>query len=986
MNSLPIKHIAPLIILIVVSQGMAGEFTKHVNPFIGTGGHGHTFPGATVPFGMVQLSPDTRVEGWDACGGYHYSDTSILGFSHTHLSGTGIADYGDILFFPTEGSLLTKGLSSTFLHSQEKASPGYYSVFLRNSSIQAELTATKRVGVHRYTFSASGLPAIVVNLQHGLGPDAVLESSIRVINDHEITGLRRSSGWAKDQYVYFVAQFSKSIINYSITGNDSVEAKQGYASGTIVKAYLYFSPSKERSVIVKVGISSVSIDGARNNIKSEVPDWNFDKVRKNAEKAWDKELGKIEVEGGTDDQATTFYTALYHVMIAPNIFNDADGRYRGMDGKIHTADGFDKYTVFSLWDTFRAEHPLLTIIDQKRTLDFVRSLLQKQKESGTLPVWELASNETWTMIGYHSVPVIADAYMKGIRGFNDADALAVMMNSAKNDRFGLSLYRTNGFISGEGEGESVSKTLEYAYDDWCIAAMAKTVNDTLHEDEFRLRSQSFRNIFDASTGFFRPKENGCWIDPFDPTAVTVHYTEANPWQYNFFAPHDVGGLIELQGGKERFIEKLDSLFYGSSNMAGRQQSDITGLIGQYAQGNEPSHHVAYLYNYAGAPWKTQAIIRRIMDSLYTPRPDGLCGNDDCGQMSAWYVMSAMGLYQVCPGQPMYCVGSPLFKRMTIHFENDKKFVIHARNNSGDNRYIQSASLNGTTYTTSYLNHDDLMKGGMVELQMGPRPNPSWASREEDCPHSPPSLAFTPVPYFHTAAKTFTDSMTIEIASPLPGAEIWYSTGGEPIMIGESQAGSAIAKYTAPLLVNRSTYVTAYAQKDSRKSIPVSAKFVQSKPVGTLTLQAHYDQQYTGGGDGALVDGLRGGLNFRLGSWQGYHGDDLDVILDLGTEKVLSYVGLGCLQDNTSWIFFPKQVEFYFSNDNRQWNDVVSVVNDISPQDMAVRTNDFGKQVKSVKARYVKVHVKNIGICPSWHKGAGERAWLFVDEILINVVK
>ena len=979
-------HLWLLLAACFSAAAYGGDFTKYVNPFIGTDGHGHTFPGATTPFGMVQLSPDTRVEGWDACGGYHYSDSIILGFSHTHLSGTGIADYGDILILPLDGNILSKGTRSHFSHARESASPGYYRVFLDDFQIDAELTATPRTGIHRYTFPKTAQPKIVVNLRHGLGPDRVTESYVRVNGLRELVGLRRSSGWAKDQYVYFVAQFSSPISDYVLTGNDSVSLEEGFASGSDVQCHLNFRSVKEQQIVVKVGLSSVSIDGARKNITSEAPAWDFDELKKAASRMWKDELGKIEVDGGSSAQMTTFYTALYHAMIAPNIMSDVDKRYRGMDDSIHTATGFDMYTVFSLWDTFRAEHPLLTLIDTKRTRDFVKSLLQKGRESGILPVWELASNETWTMIGYHSVPVIADAYVKGIRDIDIAGSLEAMTHAAGLDHFGLSEYRKSGFIGGDIEGESVSKTLEYAYDDWCIAEMARIAGNSALTGQFARRSQSYRNLFDASTGFFRPKINGGWIKPFDPASVTVHYTEANPWQYSFFVPHDIDGLIALHGGSARFTARLDSLFEGGSLMAGRQQSDITGLVGQYAQGNEPSHHVAYLYNYAGVPWKTAAVVRRIMDSLYTEKPDGLCGNDDCGQMSAWYVMSAMGFYQVCPGIPQYALGSPLFEKTVIHFENGNEFTIRAEDNSSANKYIQSAELNGDLYLKSYLAHDDMVNGGELELLMAGTPNREWASAGESIPHSPRATDYVAVPYFSSGGRMFADSMRVDIASLDSSNHLYYRV--DPGDSGAATAGvNAPAVQAATLLLSQTTSISAWAVNDRNgSSDTVRARFIQHKPVGTMKLGSSYDPQYAGGGDGTLIDGMRGGQNFHLAEWQGYHGVDVEAVIDLGGQKTVSSVGIGALQDNNSWIFFPKQVVFSFSQNGTAWRDSVVVSNSVPPQDMEVTVREFGTTVRDLRTRYVKVRATNMGVCPRWHKGAGDVAWLFVDEIIINLKK
>jgi predicted alpha-1,2-mannosidase len=977
------------VLLMVVFPGRAfsqRELVRYVNTFVGTGGHGHTYPGATVPFGMVQLSPDTRVEGWDACSGYHYSDSTILGFTHTHISGTGVADYGDILLMPTIGPPAVShgdparrhsGYRSAFRHQTEQATPGYYSVQLDDYDIRAELTASTRVGLHRYTFPRSNEANVILDLQHGLGPDHVIEAGIQISGDNEIAGYRRSDGWAKDQMIYFVVQFSKSFRSFGISVRDRFQARRRMASGRNVKAYVRFSTGKDEQVLVKVGISAVDIDGARRNLATEVPDWDFDAVRGSAQQAWEAELSKIQVDGATEEQYRTFYTALYHVLLAPNTFSDVDGRFRGMDGKIHEAKGYTMYTVFSLWDTFRAEHPLLTIIDPKRSLDFVKSLIEKYEESRVLPVWELAANETWCMIGYHSVPVIFDAYVKGIRGFDASEAFQAMKHSAMLYHFGLQGYRQEGFVPAEKESESVSKTLEYAYDDWCIAQMAGDLGKREEYDEFAERAQFYKNVFDPSTGFMRAKYNASWAAPFEPASVNVNYTEANAWQYSFFVPQDVPGLITLLGGRERFVQKLDSLFTTTSKLAGRDQPDVTGLIGQYAHGNEPSHHVAYLYDYAGKPWKTQAMVRFIVDSLYSSRPDGLCGNDDCGQMSAWYVLSAMGFYPVTPGLPMYAIGSPIFKKMTIRLENGKEFILQADGNSAQNKYVQSARLNGKSYGRCYLTHETITEGGGIEFSMGPRPNTSWGAATHDAPPSLPLKPIVSVPYVVAPAQSFTDSLRIELRCDVTGAEIYYSIAGRGVE-------SPSTRYSVPFVLKDSATVHAYAKREPlTPSRVISATFTKFKPIGTIRLDTRYSAQYTAGGDRALIDGRRGTTDFRVGAWQGYEGNDLDDVVDLGSRKVISAVSLGCLQDNNSWIFFPTQVEFSFSDDGSTFRDAVIVKNDVSPRDQTVMIKEFSRVLEGVQARFVRVRAMNIGVCPDWHKGAGSKAWLFVDEITVN---
>ncbi|GJQ20070.1 MAG: alpha-1 2-mannosidase [Bacteroidia bacterium] len=942
------------------AQAPSPSILTSVNPFIGTDAHGHTFPGATTPFGMVQLSPDTRTEGWDACGGYHYSDSTILGFSHTHLSGTGIADYGDILFLPSNKPPGERRFQR-FNHAGERASPGYYRVFLYDDSITAELTASPRVGMHRYTFPASPNSNIVIDLKHGLGPDRVIESSLEIVSNTEIAGYRRSAGWAKNQHLYFVAQFSKPFrhwgpVNGQLRGND-------------VRGFVQFTTTAGEAILVKVGISSVDLEGARKNL-SEIAHWDFDRAVKNAEHLWHKELGKIELEGGSNEQRRTFYTALYHAMIAPNLASDVDGRYRGMDGAIRSADKFSMYTVFSLWDTFRALHPLLTIIDPQRTREFILSLLSKYRESGTLPVWELASNETWTMIGYHSVPVITDAYIKGIRGFDPDEALSAMVESATRAQAGLTEYTRFGFIPGDAEGESVSKTLEYAYDDWCIARFAQLSGKTALAREFTERAQYYRNLYDPASGFMRPRSNGHWIEPFDPRAVTVHYTEANAWQYSFFAPHDPAGLLTLMGGRDRFESKLDSMFFGSPQITGRRQADITGLIGQYAQGNEPSHHVAYLYNYTRSPWKTQLVVGTILDSLYTDQPDGLCGNDDCGQMSAWYVFSALGFYPVTPGTTHYHLTAPVFREARIHLENGNTFTIRT---TGEGQFIQKVRLNSSPHESVLIDHADLQSGSTLEIHLGSERESSWNRSAFVSDLKPLEPLLTTTPFVLSRGSSFRDSVRFELRSATPGPAVF-------VRFGES--GDFIP-YVSPITLHHSALVEAYAVAGGHlPSKPVRAEFVKFKPVGSLRLLSDYSQQYTGGGHDALIDGRRGGPDFRLGAWQGYEGNDLIAVLDLGEMNNIETVALGCLQDENSWIFFPEEVRFSFSKDGSSYDAPVTIRNDVLPSAPGGLLKEF--TVPGKPARFIRVHAKNIGFCPAWHKGAGGKAWLFVDEIVVKL--
>jgi predicted alpha-1,2-mannosidase len=989
--TMTLKNVSLFLVLIMIAgctgnqndeKGAAKDedLTKYVNPFIGTDQHGHTFPGAAMPFGMVQLSPDTRLEGWDGCGGYHYSDSIVYGFSHTHLSGTGVPDYCDILFMPTTGEIRlnngaddNQGYASRFNHQNEKATAGFYSCYLEDYKVSVELTATKRSGFHKYTFPESKSANIIIDLTHR---DKVIESGIKIINEQEIEGFRRSTGWANNQVVYFAAKFSKPFVNSGIESDKNL-IQEKEVTGDKLKAFMSFYTEANEEILVKVGISSVSIEGARKNLDSEIPGWEFDRIKQDAKEAWNSELHKIYIDGGTVEQKTTFYTAMYHAFLVPNLFMDVDGNYRGRDFNIYKAEGFDYFTVFSLWDTFRGEHPLFTITQQKRTVDFIKTMIAQYEHGGRLPVWELAANETECMIGYHAIPVIADAYIKGIRDFDAEKAVEAMKHSAELDHFGLKSYKEYGYIPAENEAESVSKTLEYAYDDWCIAIMAKELGKLDDYKRYMERAQAYKNIFDPSTGFMRAKMNGRWFEPFDPREVNFNYTEANSWQYSFFVPQDVSGLVEMMGGKENFIESLDQLFSENSATTGREQSDITGLIGQYAHGNEPSHHMAYLYNYVGQPWKTQQRARQIMDDLYSEKPDGLCGNEDCGQMSAWYVLSALGFYPVTPSALVYAFGSPLFAEATINLENGKSFKVSAVNNSPENIYIQTVKLNGKNYTKSFITHSDIIQGGEIVFEMGADPNKKRGTGQTDIPVSEiTENLIMPVPYIGQGARTFIDTTVITLGSIIEGAEIFYTLDG-------TKSDNKSLKYSEPVILNNSATVNAIAYKEGMpQSKALTARF-HKIPIGRkITLSTKYANQYSAGGDLALIDFIRGPLNFRTGAWQGYEGVDLDAIIDLGSIQLISKLEIGFMQDVGAWIFLPEKVNFAVSNDGKNYQQIASVKNDVSEKDTRVQIKNFTSNL-STKAKYIKIFAKNRGICPEWHWGAGQKAWIFADEIVIE---
>ena len=953
-----------------------------VNPFIGTGGHGHTFPGAVVPFGMVQLSPDTKIDDWDHCSGYHYSDSVILGFSHTHLSGTGIGDYGDIRFMPITGPVKIlpgdqndpdQGYASRFSHKRERAMPGYYMVWLEDYKIKVELTATERAGMQQYTDLSGNKVHVLIDLKEAITTEKVIESRLIVVNDSTIAGLRRTDGWADDHYVFFYSVFSRPFLNHVVYVDGQAQAGIKEQAGDHLKIVLDFDGTSD-TLLVKTGISAVDMEGARKNLEKEMPDWNFDSLKVSAFDRWNRALSKIKVEGGDKDQQTVFYTALYHTMLAPNIYSDVDDRYRGHDGKIYQDSTFTMYTVFSIWDTFRALHPLFTIIERKRTVDFIRSMLDFYQHDSHLPVWELAANETFCMIGYHSVSVITDAYKKGIKGFDAQKALKAMAETANKDWFGLKDYKQKGYIPSDKERESVSKTLEYAYDDWCIAQMAEMTGDDSLFHQFIRRGQYYKNLFDKSSGFFRAKANGAFIEPFDPKQVNFNLTEANTWQYNFFVPQDINTLISLLGGDKGFNAKLDELFTLESELTGRKQADITGLIGQYAHGNEPSHHIAYLYNFSGQPWKTQYYVDKIMKTLYRNAPDGLAGNEDCGQMSAWYVMSALGFYAVTPGTDEYIIGTPLFPRSEINLENGKRFVINAKGRDHQHFYVKNIRYQNADYPKSYLKHKMVMDGGVMELEMTNEPVKDWAVKMDERPQREiRDDLICPVPYFMYKSKTFKDEMSVSIRDLDEESDLFY----------KRKKDSVWRRYDAPLKLVSSENILAKAQKNGKESFVEEADFLKVPVNRKIKLETKYSNQYNAGGDEALIDFLRGGDNFGSGRWQGYEGEDLIAVVDLGQKQKIHQIGIGFLQDQNAWIFMPLWVRFEVSNDGVHFKPVGEIQNTVDPKLSWVVVKDFKVDKVNKKARYVRVYAKNRGVCPSWHKGYPHKAWIFSDEIWIK---
>ena len=887
--------------------------TSYVNPFVGTDGHGHTFPGAIVPFGQIQPSPDTRLEGWDGCSAYHYSDDTIYGFSHTHLSGTGCEDYGDVLLMPVTVNgygLTVNEYKSHFSHENEVAQAGYYKVLLDRTGTTVELTADRRVAYHRYTFK-EGQNGIVLDLRHR---DVLLSGKI-MQKDGLIVGWRKSSAWNPDQHLHFAIRSSVPIEGVRMS-DDSTQA-------------VLLLPNGTEQVELQVAISGVDIQGAINNLNAaEYKD--FDAARQGADSTWEVALGKLRVEGGTEEQRRCFYTALYHCMTSPYLWSDADGRYRGTDNQIHTVDpGREVYTVFSLWDTYRALHPLLTQIEPERTVDFVYTAMKNFEQGGELPMWELASHETHCMIGYHAVPMMLEAYIHlaekdgTLAGYTPKQMLDAMV-ATSNRTEAHQAYGKQGYLTSELDNESVSKTLEYAYDDWCIAQMAEIAGDTATARTYWIRSQSWQNIID-SNGFAHPKRNGGWMTPFDPTEVNNHFTEANSWQYSTYVPHDIDKWVEHLGGKDKAIAFLDSLFEGHNAMSGRDQADVTGLIGMYAHGNEPSHHAAWLYALLGQPEKTEKYVHRILNELYTSKPDGLCGNEDCGQMSAWYVLAALGRYEVCPGSGIWVETTPIF---TCHFP-----------------------LSTFRFPLSTF---------------------------------PDSLRITPCPVFDDWRQQVTGSRQVSLS--LPGYSDAEILCDKNMICPDCK--DLFHPYTEPIKVtgqDLGEYVVAKAKVKGRlMSQTVTQKYSRVQTDLKVTYLTQPAPQYTENGPEGMVDGAHGNANYRIGGWQGWQ-EDMVAVVELEKVKTVKHVGASCLENMRSWIFFPKSVSVEYSLDGQIWKPYGEVKN---TQFAPVHERQEESVVHcfavngSAQAKYLKITLHNYGLLPSWHISAGQQAWIFVDELEI----
>lgn len=936
------------------------NYTQYVNPMIGTGGHGHTFPGATLPFAMVQLSPDTRIDGsWDGCSGYHYSDTIIYGFSHTHLSGTGCSDYGDIAFMPTFVAKAIEPIDKidtlfyTFSHKNEISKAGYYSVKL-NNGIKVELTSTLRVGLQQYTYSKNGYTWITLNLKHR---DELLGGKITELSRHSFSGLRRSKAWAENQLVFYYFEVSRDADQIIISKNEKGETKVNL--GYHVKA--------GDKILIKTALSSVDEAGAKANMNKELNHWNFEKVKQDASKAWNTELNKIKVYGGTKDEKVNFYSALYHCMIHPNIMNDVDGRYMGRDKQIHRADSFNYYTVFSLWDTYRALHPLLNIIDKKRSHDFIKTFQAQYEQSGRLPMWELWGNETNCMIGSHSVSVILDAYNKGVISIDELKAIYPAVKAeAMSNRFGLDKFREKGFLSIEDESESVSKTLEYSYDFYCVSQIAFATDHGEDGKYFEKLSEGWQNVYDVKIGFMRPRKNGGWLTPFVPTRVDNNFTEANSWQYSFAVPHNYWNINDTK--------KISEMFTSDSKTTGREQSDITGMIGQYAQGNEPSHHIPYLFDEMDS---TAKYVKKICEELYKPTPDGLCGNEDCGQMSAWYVFSGMGIYPLQPYTKNLIFGHLIFDSVSVNSDNYTFKIFKKSEAIANNKTIQKFLKNeNMTYEKSrsiWLNKDPLPIIYGYETQMI-----ELIETISDVPY-----LYFPAPIAIQTSQIFKDSTIVELISNrlsklYSSGELYYKLDND----------KAFKKYSIPITIRQNAKLKAFETSANNKYYllysDTSEAFFYKKPNNyTIKINSTYNPQYTADGDEGLIDGLLGETDWRKGRWQGYQSQDFEAIIDLQTEKEVKSIKAVFLQDTRSWILFPSSVTFFGSGDGITFEEIAAITNEIKDTDLNVQRNEFSRTFKPQKFRFIKVKAINYGKLPSWHQGAGGDAFIFIDEIEIE---
>ena len=948
------------------------DLTEYVNTLIGTkpwsgkvqvASHelpeGHTYPGVCPPFAMTEWSPQTTtgaIPYWYEEG----EDARIQGFRATHYpSGAVMAEYGSFTLFPATGKLVTdpEERASWFDHDTEIAKPHYYSVFLDNNKIKAELTATSRAGFMQFTFPQSDSSYMLLDFFENKGKLQVNPEK------KEITGhsLSKGLGTPDNFACYFVAQFDKEFETFQLDAEDE-KANLGGVT---------FATADNETVKVKIGTSFIGLDQARKNLAEEIPHWDFEQVCNQTKSEWNKELNKIQIEGGSDDDKTIFYTSMYHALLLPREFSEQGKYYSPYDGKIHEGVSF---TDYSLWDTYRAEHPLLIFLTPEKVNFMIQSLLNSYDEGGWIPKWPNPGYSN-VMMGTHADALIADAYIKGLRAYDVDKAWEAMEKNANQPstgqyaaRVGVEDYNYYGFVPGDKQGECVARTLEFAYDDFCLAQMAKAMGNNSAYAEYIKRANYYKNVLDPETKNVRGKNsNGCWMDENDNSisvwaGYTDHSLKVYKWNHTFLAPHDVEGLITFFGGEAEFNNALDTLFNND----------------YYYVGDEFSMHAPYLYNYAGAPWKTQKLVQQIMGNYFSNEPGGLCGNDDCGQLSSWYIFGAMGFYPVAPGDDYYTIGSPVFEKVRMNLSNEKQFTVTAENMSDENVYIQSATLNGKAFTKSYLLHNQIMDGGHLHFVMGNQPNKAWGSNKKDIPPSSiESYNYLPGPSIRSKSTTFEDSLVIKLESNVEDAEIYY-------VLGDGTPTKQSTRYVHPLTIKSTSKIKAVTYKDGMKPSKVmKADFFKTPKGRTVTLLSEYSEKYTGGGAQGLIDYQFGNYFFRSTKWQGYEEIDLHAIIDLGSQQTIGKLAANFLHDRNNWISFPKEVSYYSSTDGKTFELIQSIKFDNEIEQSGVPEIKTFEVNKSVTAKYIKVIARNQQRNPSWHAQAGEKCWLFVDEILIE---
>ncbi|MGQ1788297.1 GH92 family glycosyl hydrolase [Saccharicrinis sp. GN24d3] len=981
----------------------------YVDPMIGTDGIGHTFPGATVPFGMVQLSPSNDFKSWNWCSGYHYSDSVLKGFAHTHISGAGLAGLGDILLMPMVGEVKLNpgteedpesGYRSRFSHDREKASAGYYSVMLDDYDVHVELTASERVGCHRYTLGKEGRLNVIIDPTHNI-MEKVLDTGVEFLSETEFRGYKKCDGEAGERTVYFYAKFSKPVSGYGLAKDDEIITEVFKLNGNNTKAFVQFDLQSDEALEVQVALSFVSYKGAKANYEAEVKGNSFEETLAEAKHKWSEKLNKIHVKGTSESDKRIFYTGMYHSFISPNLVSDVDGKY-WLEGKAYPSK-IPQYSNYSTWDTYRALNPLFTIIEQGKTAEFVNSLTSRYTETKVgLPVWECLGHDNVCMIGYNAVSPLADAALKDIPGIDKekvyqavrAAAMSLEKHSPNYDKNGMAEYIRLGYVPAELNC-AVSKTTEQNYYDWCISQLAKKLGNQNDAALFAERSMGYKNLYHPVKKFLYSKyTTGEWreMNPKVWDDLIANYVSGNIWGYSAYVPHDVNGLIELMGGKEVFALWLDDIFADTTQIGGHTHVDISGFIGKYGHGDEPSQHMPYLYNYAGQPWKTQEKVRQVINDFYFDLPDGLVNNDDLGQMSAWYIFSSMGFYPVCPGDMKYIIGSPLFKEVVLNLENGKQFKVKAKNKPKENIYIQSVMLNGQPYTKTYLTHDQIMDGGELICIMGSTPNKDWGTKQGDLPYAKVDLnknqsalpKITYKPYDKDNSEVFEGSRRIELTCHTSNAKIYYTLDGrtpnkrsgaykKPIIISKTSNLKAIAYANGmeQSFIYERTYYAGRRFAELEKGFPKITLLNESKKFGDA--------------DGSMLLDLEiGSESFNDSRWTGFDGEDMVATIDFGQPISINNVSIGYLSNTGVWIFPPSSVRISVSMDNDNYNTIGYQKLNFSQEEMGkpfLRRQDF--QLGRTEARYLKVKVNNFGLVPDWHAAAGHKGWLFVDEILIN---